>query len=108
MVCIACCLQTKWMRQIHDYNSANVQRHAVACSIVVYKPNYKARYTVTTGHKYKFLLYFVYLVVYKSNQVAKLHGYNSAKVQRRTLACSIVVYKPNCKARYTVTTGPKY
>ena len=22
--------------------------------------------------------------------------------------CSIVVYKPNCKARYTVTTGPKY
>ena len=31
---------------------ANVQRHAVACSIVVYKPNYKARYTVTTGPKY--------------------------------------------------------
>ena len=24
------------------------------------------------------------------------------------LACSIVVHKPNYKARYTVTTGPKY
>ena len=34
--------------------------------------------------------------------------YNSAKVQRHTVACSIVVYKPNCKAKYTVTTGPKY
>ena len=28
--------------------------------------------------------------------------------RRHTVACSIVVYKPNCKARYTVTTGPKY
>ena len=26
----------------------------------------------------------------------------------RTVACSIVVYKPNYKARYTVTRGPKY
>ena len=25
-----------------------------------------------------------------------------------TVACSIVVYKPYYKARYTVTTGPKY
>ena len=24
------------------------------------------------------------------------------------VACSILVYIPNCKARYTVTTGPKY
>ena len=31
---------------------ANVQKHTVACSIVVYKPNYKARNTVTTGPKY--------------------------------------------------------
>ena len=29
-------------------------------------------------------------------------------LQRHTVACSIVVYKPNWKARYTVTTGPKY
>ena len=34
--------------------------------------------------------------------------YNSTNVQRRTVAGSIVVYKPNCKARYTVTLGPKY
>ena len=33
-------------------SSANVQKHTVACSIVVYKPNYKARYTVTRGPKY--------------------------------------------------------
>ena len=29
----------------------------------------------------------------------------AANVQRHTVACSIVFYKPNCKARYTVTDG---
>ena len=49
----------------------NVQRHTVACSIVVHKPYYKARNTVITGPKYYFSLYFVYLVAYRPNQVAK-------------------------------------
>ena len=51
---------------------------------------------------------FVYLVVYKPNQVAKYMVTTAPMYRDCTVACSIVVYKPNCKARYTVTTGPKY
>ena len=35
------------------------------------EPNCKARYSVTRVPKYQFSQYFVYLFVYKPNQVAK-------------------------------------